>query len=390
MKEKYMVKVNEYNPFGDTLSTSAGETARIGFIGQEQDIEHGYFNMGARYYDPEIGRFLSVDPLFEMYTEYTPYNYCNNSPMMFRDPSGMSMEIALVEGQLTLIYVTDQVDVTAERTPDESDWYNIPRLGGGGGSLAKGVNKMGYSSLISGIMNNNAPLHSFFYFNFAESGEMNGNARGIGNTGSANGNSNSSNGGGSGSAGIPKEARLDYEAEETEYIPNLSNYYNGSNALSFFPADNTSTCTNCLFGISSAKDFQIFFDLAGIIHPAGDILSAGISFENGDYVDGLLSLAAIIPIAGDLAKYGGKILKLRPDVIIKGGRSGQLIKKATGPANSVIKGSNGRILITDDSGKIIWDITTIRAKPVIPNRGFGPKREPTEVELELINKIWGK
>jgi len=55
---------NSYTPFGDTLSTTAGETARIGFIGQEQDIEHGYFNMGARYYDPEIGRFLSVDPLF--------------------------------------------------------------------------------------------------------------------------------------------------------------------------------------------------------------------------------------------------------------------------------------------------------------------------------------
>jgi RHS repeat-associated protein len=52
-------------------------------------IEQGYFNMGARYYDPEIGRFLSVDPLFEMYTEYMPYNYCNNSPMMFRDPSGI-------------------------------------------------------------------------------------------------------------------------------------------------------------------------------------------------------------------------------------------------------------------------------------------------------------
>jgi hypothetical protein len=38
------------------------------------------FNMDARYYDPEIGRFLSVDPLFEMYTEFSPYNCCNNSP----------------------------------------------------------------------------------------------------------------------------------------------------------------------------------------------------------------------------------------------------------------------------------------------------------------------
>jgi len=79
-----------YKPFGDTLSTTAGETARIGFIGQEQDIEHGYFNMGARYYDPEIGRFLSVDPLFEQFEEQTPYNYCFNSPLINSDASGLS------------------------------------------------------------------------------------------------------------------------------------------------------------------------------------------------------------------------------------------------------------------------------------------------------------
>jgi hypothetical protein len=33
------VLIYEYKPFGDTLSTSAGDAARIGFIGQEQDIE---------------------------------------------------------------------------------------------------------------------------------------------------------------------------------------------------------------------------------------------------------------------------------------------------------------------------------------------------------------
>jgi RHS repeat-associated protein len=81
----------------DTLSTTAGDAARIGFIGQEQDIESRHpsgsplrsdmacFFYIARYFDPEIGRFLSVDPQFEMYTEFSPYKYCNNSPMMFRE-----------------------------------------------------------------------------------------------------------------------------------------------------------------------------------------------------------------------------------------------------------------------------------------------------------------
>ena len=61
-----------------------------------------YFNMNApmnqnfhsvptRYYDPEMGRFLGVDPLFESFMEHSPYSYCNNSPVMFRDPSGLGI-----------------------------------------------------------------------------------------------------------------------------------------------------------------------------------------------------------------------------------------------------------------------------------------------------------
>ena len=32
-----------------------------------------------------------------MYTEYSPYSYCNNSPMMWRDPSGLGMEMEIVD-----------------------------------------------------------------------------------------------------------------------------------------------------------------------------------------------------------------------------------------------------------------------------------------------------
>ena len=46
--------------------------------------------MGVRMYSPQIGRFLSVDPLFEMMPGQNPYHYAFNSPLMFRDPSGMA------------------------------------------------------------------------------------------------------------------------------------------------------------------------------------------------------------------------------------------------------------------------------------------------------------
>jgi uncharacterized protein RhaS with RHS repeats len=49
-------------------------------LGKESHI---YFN--ARYYDPEVGRFLTEDPSRKGTSWYT---YCNNNPLTFTDPTG--------------------------------------------------------------------------------------------------------------------------------------------------------------------------------------------------------------------------------------------------------------------------------------------------------------
>ncbi len=85
----------------------------------------------------------------------------------------------------------------------------------------------------------------------------------------------------------------------------------------------------------------------------------------------------------------GTNLALRPDIVLSGGRSGQLVKTLEGPANSVLKGGQGRIFITNDAGKVIWDVTKDRAKSVIPGQGFGPKVAPTQEQLNLLKQIWG-
>jgi RHS repeat-associated protein len=58
----------------------------------ERDKETGYTQMGRRLYDSETGRFMSVDPLYEAFTEHNPYHYAYNSPLIFRDPSGLAPE----------------------------------------------------------------------------------------------------------------------------------------------------------------------------------------------------------------------------------------------------------------------------------------------------------
>ena len=67
------------------------------FTGKERDREAGigldYF--GARYYDPEIGRWLSVDPLHRIYLNITPYHYTKNNPINRIDRYGMIDERAV-------------------------------------------------------------------------------------------------------------------------------------------------------------------------------------------------------------------------------------------------------------------------------------------------------
>jgi uncharacterized protein RhaS with RHS repeats len=46
------------------------------------------YYFGARYYDPEVGRFIGVDPLSEEYPGWSPYVYCLNNPLKNIDPDG--------------------------------------------------------------------------------------------------------------------------------------------------------------------------------------------------------------------------------------------------------------------------------------------------------------
>ncbi len=92
--------------------------------------------------------------------------------------------------------------------------------------------------------------------------------------------------------------------------------------------------------------------------------------------------------AGSPAPQGGATP--RPDLpALSGGRSGSQVKNLTGPPNSLIKGSKGRVYVTDDKGQVILDITKDRVKPVTPGQGFGPKRPPTPEELDFIDKLFG-
>ena len=59
---------------------------------KELDKETGLYYYGARYYDPVISYFLSIDPLAEKYFFQSPYVYAENNPVVFRDIKGMGTD----------------------------------------------------------------------------------------------------------------------------------------------------------------------------------------------------------------------------------------------------------------------------------------------------------
>jgi RHS repeat-associated protein len=65
-------------PFGQEIFNEE----RFSFTGKEFDSQLYYFN--ARYYDSEIGRFISVDPV----SSEPAYPYVHNNPMNLIDPTG--------------------------------------------------------------------------------------------------------------------------------------------------------------------------------------------------------------------------------------------------------------------------------------------------------------
>ena len=54
-----------------------------------QQANNGHYYYGARYYDPKMSVWLSVDPMSDQRPNLTPYNFVSNNPIMRIDPTGM-------------------------------------------------------------------------------------------------------------------------------------------------------------------------------------------------------------------------------------------------------------------------------------------------------------
>ncbi|MEW2354543.1 RHS repeat-associated core domain-containing protein [Spirillospora sp. NPDC029432] len=86
------VTTRRFTPFGQTRGATEEETwpDQKGFVGGTKDPT-GLTHLGAREYDPNNGRFISVDPVIDTADpqQMNGYAYGNNNPTTFSDPDGL-------------------------------------------------------------------------------------------------------------------------------------------------------------------------------------------------------------------------------------------------------------------------------------------------------------
>ncbi|MCQ9178677.1 hypothetical protein KMT30_06460 [Streptomyces sp. IBSBF 2953] len=85
----------QFTPYGGTRGTPVTWLDNRGFLNAPDNANTGLTQLGARQYDPTLGRFTSLDPLFEATDDQqlAGYAYAAGNPITKSDPSGLCADI---------------------------------------------------------------------------------------------------------------------------------------------------------------------------------------------------------------------------------------------------------------------------------------------------------
>lgn len=118
-----------YLPYGERLNDIGDGGNALWFTGKPHDSDTGLSYMGARYYNPALGRFMGIDPVgfdADNLHSFNRYAYANNNPHKYVDPDGRASVLAIV-GVLLLSGGTSYALAPPSRQQEMRD--SLSRLG---------------------------------------------------------------------------------------------------------------------------------------------------------------------------------------------------------------------------------------------------------------------
>ena len=117
-----------------SMAATLGELNPFRYRGYYYDTESGLYYLNSRYYDPEIGRWISPDSVATILEHMDDsifatnlYAYCLNNPVNYYDPTGeFAITILAIAGVTLLWGVTTAVCIYAVNTPQfQEGWKNL-------------------------------------------------------------------------------------------------------------------------------------------------------------------------------------------------------------------------------------------------------------------------
>ncbi|WP_424036959.1 RHS repeat domain-containing protein [Prevotella histicola] len=95
----------EYVPFGEVFIEERNNTWNTPYLfnAKEFDEETGMYYYGARYYEPRLSLWMSVDPQWERFPHMSSYSYSFNNPIKFIDNEGHEPITAVVDAMTAFV-----------------------------------------------------------------------------------------------------------------------------------------------------------------------------------------------------------------------------------------------------------------------------------------------
>ena len=125
----YVVQQDDYYPFGLEINRTPPHDAKNEYLYNKKELQEDFneYDYGARFYDPAVVHWNTIDPMAEMSRRWSPYTYVEDNPIRLIDPDGMEstdyagpQDFSEKGSADDLLYLSNVAQGSENRTADQA------------------------------------------------------------------------------------------------------------------------------------------------------------------------------------------------------------------------------------------------------------------------------